>query len=588
MEILIVEDDATTRALLTQLLTSRGHHATACESGEQAAECYRQSFYPLVILDLLLPGMSGFEFCRWLRGQADGERPYVLVGTASRAASDLHEILAEGADDYLVKPYDIEVFAVRLAVAEQAIKVRAARRQLADELTQEREHLAYLASHDPLTKLANRALFTSTLENAVTQAGASLRPGALLYLDLDHFKIVNASLGHAAGDRLLVQIAYLLRNAVREGDTVARFGGNSFLVLQENITAAEARMTAERIRARINDLVFCDSGRTSSPGVSVGVAEITGQASAGHVLAAADTACYSAKARGRNRVEAYQPDDGSLSQLRTDSHWAAQIRHALKENTFEVRRQPVVEIDSHRAVFHETLLRLRTTDGEIVVSDRFLPAAERFQMGPEIDRRLIRLAARQMAADPDLHLAIHLSGQSLGEVSLVDFIRKAFAPADIAPRRVTLEITEAAALSQLDAARAMMERLGKEGFRFALTCFGAGSSSFTSLRNLPVDFLKIDDSFIRDLTVEPANLTFVKALNDIARRRGVYCGAGRGEDAATLRALRSIGVRHAQGQYFTPPVSSATDAGEEGGWESYTAAGKSGHIGEVALCPAGV
>ncbi len=555
MEILIVEDDATTRALLTQMLNTRGHQTTACETGEEAANAYRHQFYSLVILDLVLPGMSGFEFCEWLRAQPDGARPYVLVGTASREASDLRAILSRGADDYLVKPYEPDLFDVRLVIAEQAIRTRAARRQLETELGQEREHLAYVTSHDPLTKLDNRAQFTAEVELAVERAAAGEPHGALLYIDLDNFKIVNESLGHAAGDRLLVQIAYLLRNAARPRDTVARFGGDKFVVLQRGVTLAEARLAAERLRGRIADFVFCDSGKVFGLDVSVGVSELTGEATAEHVIATADAACYAAKARGRNRVEVYQPDDAELTQLRSDSHWAAQVKEGFKHNRFEVWFQPVIELETGHAAFQETHLRLRTADGDAVEPEFFLPAAERFHLLPEIDRRVVRLALRQMAADPDLRLAITLSGQSVRDVGTAEFIRRTFESGGVAPNRVTFEITETAVLSNLDAARSLMEKLRKEGFRFALDDFGAGFSSFAYLKNLAVDFLKIDGGFIRGLTAEPVNLAFVKAMNDIARQLGIFSVAEDVEDRRTAETLRKVGVRCAQGVYFNGPVS---------------------------------
>ena len=555
MEILIVEDDSSTRSLLTQLLTTRGHQPTACDSAEQAMDAYRQSFYPLVLLDLFLPGMSGFDFCRWLRQQPDGERPYVLVGTASREARDLRVILDAGADDYLTKPYQAELLDVRLAVAEQALRVRAARQQAEEELSQERERLIYLATHDPLTKLHNRAHFSQVLETAAANAGDDPGSGALLYLDLDNFKIINDSLGHAAGDRLLVQIAYLLRNAARGDDALARFGGDKFVLLQPGVSVPEARLTAERMRGRINDFVFCDSGRTFHLSVSVGVAEFTGQVPAEHALAAADAACYSAKARGRNRVETYQPDDCELLQLRHDSQWAVRIKQALKDNALEVSLQPIVEIETGRTLLHEAVLRLRTGEGDLVEPAMFLPTAERHHLEPEIDRRAVRLALRHLTADPELRLSTHLSGRSFDDVNLPEFIRRAFANAGVAPERMTFQLSEPAVIAHLAAARSLTERLGREGFRFALDDFGAGFSSFTYLDGLMIDYFKIDGRFVQNLTAEPVNLAFVKLINDIARHRRVYSVAEHADRVETIRALRGVGVRCAQGQYFDQPTA---------------------------------
>ena len=562
MEILIVEDDASTRALLARLFQEHGYTTVTCADAEAAVEAYRQSFYPLVVLDLYLPGMSGFEFCRWLRSQPDGERPYVLVGTASGDPADLRSILDCGADDYLVKPYEPRLFEVRLAVAAQAVKIRAARRQLETELGQERAHLLYITSHDPLTKLGNRATFTAEVALAVERAADGEPHAALLYIDLDHFKIVNESLGHAAGDRLLVQIAYLLRNAARPRDSVARFGGDKFVVLQHGVTPGEARLAAERLRSRVADFVFCDSGKSFGLNVSIGVSELTGETTAEHVIATADAACYAAKARGRNRVEVYQPDDAELTRLRSDSHWAAQVKGALKGNRFEVWFQPVVDLEIGRAAFHETHARLRTADGDVVEPEFFLRAADRFHLRPEIDRHVARLAARHLAADPDLRLTVGLSGQSLREVGLAECLRKTFEAAGVAPNRVTFVVSESAVTAGLEGARAFMTRLRKEGFRFALDGFGAGLSSFSYLKDLGVDLLKIDGGFVRDLASEPLNLAFIKAMNDIARHLRVPTVAGGVDDPATAEVLRKAGVRYAQGLYFNGPVPTLRDRRE--------------------------
>ncbi len=562
VEILIVEDDASTRALLTRLLAVHGHTAVACADAEEAAEAYRRSFYPLVLLDLYLPGMTGFEFCRWLRTQPDGERPYVLVGTASEDPADLHTILEGGADDYLIKPYEPSLFDVRLAVAAQAVKIRAARRQLETELGQERAHLLYVTSHDPLTKLGNRATFTAEVTLAVERAAAGEPHSALLYIDLDNFKIINESLGHAAGDRLLVQIAYLLRNAARPRDSVARFGGDKFVVLQHGVTLGEARLAAERLRSRVTDFVFCDSGKSFGLNVSVGVSELTGETTAEHVIATADAACYAAKARGRNRVEVYQPDDAELARLRSDSHWSSLVQQGLKNNRFEVWFQPVVDLESGRAAFHETHGRLRTADGDVVEPEFFLPAADRFHLRPEIDRHVARLAARHLAADPALRGLVSLSAQSLREVGMAECLRKAFESAGVAPNRVTFGISEAAVTADLDAARRFMERLRKEGFRFALENFGAGLSSLSYLKELAVDLLKIEGSLVRDLAAEPLNLAFVKVINDIARHLRVSSVAEGVDDAVTAEILRQAGVRYAQGVYFNGPVPILRDRRE--------------------------
>ena len=553
MEILIVEDDPSTRVLLTQLLTARGHQPTVCETGEAAQDAYRQSYYPLVFLDLGLPGMSGFDFCRWLRAQADGDRPHVLVGTASTEARDLRQILDAGADDYLVKPYRKDLFEVRMAVAEQSIAIRSARRQLAEELGQERERLLYLATHDSLTKLFSREQFIASVTTAVEAAGAGGPQGALLYVDLDQFKLLNYSLDYDAGDRLLVQIAYLLRNAVRPHDTIARVCRDEFAVLQENITRPEARVFAERIRAKINDLVFLDSGRRFDLGACVGVAPLTGSTSAGHLLAAADAACYTAKLHGPNRVELAAEGERGIAHLCRDAVVLDQVRSALRANTLELWFQPVIRVDTGRADFHDASLRLRMSTGELVEAEQFTAAAERFGLMPEIDRRLVRLVVRHLAAQPDSQLAFPLSGRSFDEHGQIDFIIHAFQNAHVAPERVTLTLTEKDVLVRPEAAHAAMAMLGRHGFRFALYEVAVGGKSLEYLKDLPLDHLGIGADLCRSLDREPVNLAVVKTLNDVAHHLGICSRAVGVGSGGALKALQTLGVDFAQGHYFAAP-----------------------------------
>ncbi len=561
MEILIVEDDSSTRTLLTQMLTARGHQPTVCETGEAAQDAYRQSYYPLVCLDLGLPGMSGFDFCRWLRAQSDGDRPHVLVGTASTEARDLRQILDAGADDYLIKPYRSDLFDVRLAVAEQSIEIRAARRQLGVELAQERERLLYLATHDSLTKLFGREHFTASVAAAVESAEDGGPQGALLYVDLDQFKLLNYSLDYDAGDRLLVQIAYLLRNVVRPQDTIARVCRDEFAVLQRDITLPEARVYAERIRAKINDLVFLDSGRRFDLGACVGVAPLTGSTSASHLLAAADAACYIAKRRGPNRVELVSESERGVASLCQEAAALDQVRAVLKANQFELWLQPVVRVNTGRVEFEEASLRLRMPTGELVEAEYFFAAAERFGLQSEIDRRLVRLAVRQLAAQPTLQLALPLSGRSLEEPGQADFIIHTFDHAHVASKRVIITLTEADVFARLEAARGLMDTLGRRGYRFALHGVGVGGKSLAYLKGLPLDHLGIGAGLCRSLEGELMNLGVVKTLNDVAHHLGICSRAAGVDSGETFKLLQTLGVDYAQGCYLAesaPPTADDT------------------------------
>ncbi len=550
MQILIVEDDASTRTLLEQMLLTRGHTVAACASAEDATARYRQSFFPLVLLDLYLPGMDGFEFCRWLRAQPDGERPYVLAGTVSREPHDLRRILEAGADDYLLKPYQPELFDIRLTVAEEALRARAARRQLADELLAERDQLAFLASHDALTKLYNKEHFAAAVAAAAASAGAGGPDGAIFYLDLDHFKIVNDALGHAAGDRLLVQIAYLLRNAVRPRDVVARFGADQFVVLQEGLPLAETRLTAERVRTQVGNLVFCDSGRRFQLGASIGIAPLNGETLPAHVLAAADSACFSAKVRGRDRVEVFCEGDPELAHMRDQTRRLADLRQALRGHDFTLRFQPVVDLETRRVEFHQGRTFLRADDGDYRELGGYLAAAGRSHLVREIDRCTIRLAARSLAAHPELRLSVGIGGLSLQDPGLPAFAGRVCEAAGVAPGRLTFEVAETELLLEPDAASQTLGRLCAHGFHAALVGLGAGGGPFEYLQECPFTYLKVDGGLVRGVARSPINLAFVKVLSDCARHLEIRSVAGDVESGGAVKTVHGLGIDLAQGRYF--------------------------------------
>jgi diguanylate cyclase (GGDEF)-like protein len=549
---LVIDDDEGTRLILRTLLEARGHEVAACSSAEEAMPRCEGEFVPLIFLDLFLPGMSGFDFCRWLRRQPDGDRSYVLAGTSSDRPEDLQRILEAGANDYLHKPYEPELLSIRLQVAAQQIKNLAARRQLEADLRKERERLAYLASHDPLTRLGNRAALATELESAIHTA-ASGTPAALVYLDLDNFKIVNDTVGHAAGDRLLSQMAFLFKNAVRLSDGAFRFGGDEFVLLLRGTPPSEAMAVAERIRAAVEDFTFSDADKTFRLGASIGIAEIDGTMNSEEVMAAADSACYRAKARGRNRVAVHHPGDDTIAHLRQDTHWAARIKDALRQEAFTLLFQPIVDLRTAETAMHEVLLRMHGEAEVLIPPGSFLPPAERFRLMPEIDRHVIVHTTARMRRDPALRVAINISGQSFADAGLPDFIEETFAVAAVDPSRAIFEVTETAVISNLGAAKGLPARLREKGFRFALDDFGAGFSSFSYLKSLPVDFLKIDGSFTRDSQREPANWIFIEVMNNLAHSLGLRSIAESVEDEATARRLREMGVDCAQGWFFGKP-----------------------------------
>jgi len=551
MKVLIIEDDPVTSLILRHLLTERAYDVTACATAEEAMKICREAVFPLLFMDLYLPGMDGFSFCRWLRNQPAGDQPVILVGTASDRTADLQKILEAGADDYIVKPYDKGVLDVRLVIAQQLVKNREIKRSLEENLQQERERLKYLATHDPLTKLLNRAAFVEKVQNSV-QAARFGGSSALLYVDLDNFKLINDSLGHAAGDSVLAEVATLLQESMRDRDVPGRFGGDEFGVLLEDVCLPEAKAIGQRILSRMEELHFSDSGRAFLVGSSIGLVIIDGTVPAEVVIACADSACYGAKVRGRNRVEVYDGYDGAMTDFRDQAPRAAEIKDAIRAQSFEILFQPIVDVQTTNPVLYEVLVRL-PSQGKLLLPSHFLPAAERFHLMPEIDRQVITKALKHLVKDHKLRLAINLSGQSFGDRALPDFIGASFNAAGVEPDRVTFEITETAVISNLPAARTMMHQLHGAGFRFALDDFGAGFSSFSYLKDLIADYLKIDGNFVHDAERGHSDWIFVELMNEVAHRLKIKSIAEFVEQEATLAKLRAIGVDLAQGYLFGMP-----------------------------------
>jgi two-component system, cell cycle response regulator len=294
MKVLVVEDDAVSRLLLIRALNRRGFDVTACASAEEAMKAYETTFFPLLFLDIYLPGMDGLSFCKWVRRQSAGDDHLIVVGTSSDQAGNLQKVLEAGADDYIVKPYQPEALDVRLTIAQQQVKNKELRRTLEKNLHQERERYKHLATHDTLTTLCNRSAFLEVLQQSVEAARKGVS-SALVYVDLDNFKFINDSFGHASGDMVLFEVAALLKDCVRSQDLPARLGGDEFAVLFQGIDLAEATAIAERIRRRMESLHFTHSTRPFGIVASIGLAMIDGSALEKDVMAFADSACYGAK-----------------------------------------------------------------------------------------------------------------------------------------------------------------------------------------------------------------------------------------------------------------------------------------------------
>jgi diguanylate cyclase (GGDEF)-like protein/PAS domain S-box-containing protein len=417
--------------------------------------------------------------------------------------------------------------------------------------------LSYQASHDALTGLINRREFDNRLHAAVQGAQRGEGVYALLYIDLDNFKVVNDTCGHQAGDRLMRDVTGLLQTRVRASDTIARLGGDEFGVLLESCTLETATRIAEGIRQAIRDYRFTWGASTLSVGASIGIVEIDRNTeNVASIMSAADIACYAAKDEGRNRIHVY--DSGGGSNRHREMHWVARVTRAAEENRLELHYQPIIAVGSReKPHFHELTVRLRDDDGQLIAPGEFIPAAERYNVMAAIDRWVVLQAVellrrRRDRAGPDLLLAVNLSGTSLNDQTFVDFVMNETGDPSIAGG-LCFEITETAAVTNLANATYFMRELKARGCKFALDDFGSGLSSFVYLKTLPVDFLKIDGQFIGDIARDPIDRSMVEAISKVGKALGIHTVAECVETADVLAELGALGVDYAQGFHIARP-----------------------------------
>lgn len=437
------------------------------------------------------------------------------------------------------------------------------RKRAEEALRQSEKRLAWQASHDALTGLVNRQEFEQRVEQAILSAKINNEQHSMCYLDLDRFKIVNDTCGHAAGDELLRQIASLLPVQVRAADTVARLGGDEFGLLLNNCPMQQALRVANTLRQKLEEFRFVWQEKIFTIGVSVGLVGIDAQTTdLASLLNAADTACYAAKNAGRNRVHVYQAQDSDLAIGYGQMQWVSKLRHALADNSFCLYCQPIVSLnptDSSQE-HYEILLRLQDETGKVVSPMAFIPAAERYGLMHLIDRWVIRTLFASLGqhyqqgyCSDETFYAVNLSGASINDDSFIDFLHEQFALHQVPPQAICWEITETVAITNLNKASKLIRELKSLGCSFALDDFGSGMSSFAYLKTLPVDYLKIDGNFIREIVDVPTDLALTEAINQIGHVMGLKTIAEFVENDAIKQKVKQLGVDYAQGYGIAKP-----------------------------------
>lgn len=427
--------------------------------------------------------------------------------------------------------------------------------------------MSYQATHDALTGLVNRREFERRVDEAVTTARRGDGTHVLCYMDLDRFKAVNDTSGHLAGDALLREVAKLLREAVRDSDTVARLGGDEFGLLLVGCPLDKAHQIAHDLCRAIGDYRFIWKEKVFNIGASIGLLELGRESgSVEESLAAADSACYMAKSQGSGNVSVYSAQEEAVARRSGDIQWLQKLQAALRDETFELYQQPIVPavVASADGPAMEVLLRLRDEDGMLWQPRDFLAAAERYRLMPAIDRWVVKstitmLGTGALTVPGSRCVTLNVSGQTLGDVSFLEFVVECLDRSGVAPSQLCFEMTESAAIANLEHARRFASVLHGMGCRFALDDFGSGVGSFSNLKNLPLDYLKIDNSFTRNLARDSVNQALVAAMIKLARTLNFQVIAEGVEDNASLDHARRMGVDFVQGNVIAKarPLSAA-------------------------------
>lgn len=554
LRLLVVEDSEDDVFLMQRVLSQAGYDTDLLrvDNGKDLDFALKNNDWDLVITDHNIPGFSSDASLKHVKAY-DEHMPVVIV-SGSIGEDIAVAAMKAGAQDYIMKNNLVRLVpAIERELRE--VETRRARKRAEDTI----RHMAY---HDSLTGLINRAEFERRLKRVLFGLKEHNYHHALFYIDLDQFKIINDTCGHVAGDELLKQLTVILHKPIRESDTLARLGGDEFGILLENCPIDHAKAIADNIIKEVKDFHFAWKNQTFKIGASIGLVMLTDPSQGmTEVLSAADMSCYAAKDAGRNRYHLYREDDTSLIRRHGEMKWVSRIHEALRDNSFVLYQQKMLAVDSSSELptNFEFLIRLKEND-TIIAPGAFIPAAERYNLMTIIDRWVISEAFKFIVkiseANPSLKDSIYflnLSGTSLSDEAFFDFLREQFREHALSAEHICFEVTETAAITNLASTVEFIKQLKLLGCKFALDDFGAGLSSFSYLKNLPVDYLKIDGGFVRDMLDDPMDAAIVAAVNNIGHVAGLKTVAEFVENTEIMQALAEIGVDYAQGYALQKP-----------------------------------
>lgn len=554
LRVLMVEDSADDELLLRRQLKSAGYNLQLQRVSTDASlrALMPPERWDVVISDYKIePQFNGMDALRTVR-EFDLNIPFFLMsGTVGEDIAV--EAMKSGASDYIMKDKSARL---PLAIERELRQAEERRARLRSE-----QQMNYFARHDVLTGLWNRREFDIRLEVLSRDAKENQHKHILMYMDLDQFKVLNDTVGHAAGDELLSQISGLMSGFVRErSDTVARLGGDEFGVLMANCELERALAVANGLRETIQQYRFDWQGQIFTIGISIGISLITEHSkSSGELLAEADNACFTAKAKGRNQVHVYRADDQDTLEQRHEMRWALAIPEALRNGSFQLYYQPIQTISDGSRHHGEILLRMRDQQNHLIFPDAFIPAAERYDLMPSIDRWVVTHVLQWVKThlhqlSPEQEFSINLSGKSFLDPKFMDFLLGILNEIDVDAKHICFELTETAAVGKFSDAIKFISTFRDRGYRFSLDDFGSGMCSLKYLRTLPVDYLKIDGSFVKEIVSDPISRSIVASVNSIAQAMGMLTVAEYVENKEILAILKELGVNYAQGYLIAKPA----------------------------------
>ncbi len=544
LRVLIVEDSEDDCLLLIHELRRGGYEPdfVRVENKEELQEALLSSSWDIVITDHRLPQFSSDAALDTV--QKHGLDIPVIIVSGSIGEEFAVRIMRSGAHDYIMKGN-----LTRL--------VPAIEREIKE--AQFRKKARFEQKHDALTGIRNRTEFEQGLRHVVEHFDKRKQAHAFIFLDLDQFKIINDACGHAAGDKFLRQISDVIKKPIRDSDMLARLGGDEFGLLLESCPLGKAKKIAEILLTLIHKFKFKWQGKSYSISASIGLVMINDKKKDyNDILNAADIACYTAKDSGRNRIHVYSKDDLSLIKKHSEMRWVMRIKDALKNNKFFIVKQKIVDLGKDENTFcgYEILVRMLNEDNSVSMPSEFIPAAEHYNIMPAVDQKVIELAFSHIASldekSSEMYF-INLSGNSFTDEGFLPFITKQLKTYKLSAKQVCFEITETATIENLEKAIEFIKEVRKQGFSFALDDFGAGISSYSYLRSLPVDYIKIDGSFVVDILDDPMDMIIVESVAKIGRVAGLKVIAEYVENDQIKEKLAEMGIDMAQGYSLHKP-----------------------------------